>query len=167
MVSGLTDREQSLTADQEVKGKRGRPVEERVVKKVFICSPFRPVGGSREEKQKDMEKNISLAKEACRYAVGKGCIPYAPHLYFPGFLSEADPDERELGILLGLTWLARCDEVWIAGVRISKGMRQEIAQAMEWGIPVRSYLPLPHRKERVFDVEFCTEDEFFRKIGEE
>ena len=167
MVSGLTDRRQVSGEEQETKGKRERPGGKIAVKKVFICSPFRPTGRSREEMRKDLKKNISLAKEACRYAVGKGFVPYAPHLYFPAFLSDADIGERELGILLGLSWLAGCDEVWIAGVRISRGMSREIAMAMDWGIPIKSYLPLTHRKEKVFDVDFCTEDEFFRKFGEE
>ena len=167
MVSGLTDRRQDPGENQEMKGRKERQGGKGVVKKVFICSPFRPTGRSREEKRKDLEKNISLAKGACRYAVGKGFIPYAPHLYFPGFLSDADADARELGILLGLSWLAGCDELWIAGVRISRGMSSEIAMAMDWGIPIKSYLPLAHSKERLFDVDFCTEDEFFRKFGEE
>ena len=99
MVSGLTDRRQDPGENQEMKGRKERQGGKGVVKKVFICSPFRPTGRSREEKRKDLEKNISLAKGACRYAVGKGFIPYAPHIYFPGFLSDADADERELGIL--------------------------------------------------------------------
>lgn len=147
--------------------KLGRKDGEGRPKKIFICSPFRPAGCTREARKKDTEKNISLAKEACRYAAGKGFIPYAPHLYFPAFLYEADPDERELGILLGLTWLATCDEVWVAGLRISEGMSREISMAAGCGIPVRSYLPLTDGKDRLFDVEFCTEDELLRKLGGE
>ena len=167
MMAQSTDRRNTGTAFDELRYGRRKPEgvpKECGVKKVFICSPFRPSGGSSEEREKDRKKNIALAKEACRYAVRKGFIPYAPHLYYPGFLSDEDPDERELGIILGLSWLVGCDEVWIAGVRISKGMSREIAIAMEWRIPIKSYLPLAHRAEKLFDVEFCTEDEFFKKF---
>ncbi len=132
------------------------------IKKVFVCSPFRPVGDTKEERDEDWKRNINLAKQACHYAVKKGYIPYAPHLYFPEFLSENDPDEREMGITLGLTWLARCDEIWVAGTRISEGMKKEIAQAKEWHIPMKAYLPLLGDRTRVFEADFLTEDEFMK-----
>ncbi len=132
------------------------------LKKVFICSPFRPVGDNREERDKNWKQNISLAKQACHYAVNQGYIPYAPHLYFPLFLSENDPDEREMGIIMGLSWLARCDEIWVCGKRISEGMSREIAQAKEWCIPLKAYLPLPGDRTRVIDANVLNEDEFLK-----
>ncbi len=131
-------------------------------KKVFICSPYRPTGETAEQRDRDWKRNIALAKQACHYAVNQGYIPYAPHLYFPEFLSENDPAEREIGIILGLTWLARCDEIWIAGTRISEGMNKEIMKAKEWGIPMKAYLPLPGDRTRVFDADFLTEDGFLK-----
>ena len=121
-----------------VKGKTA--VKEPSLKKVFICSPFRPRGKTKEERERDWKRNIDVANKACRYAVDHGCVPYAPHLYFPQFLSEADPDEREMGILLGLTWLAGCDELWVIGDRISEGMKREISKADEWKIPVKHFI---------------------------
>ena len=112
-------------------------VKEPELKKVFICSPFRPRGSTKEAREKDWNRNVAIAQRACRHAVDRGYVPYAPHLYFPHFLSEADPDEREMGIILGLTWLARCDEIWVVGDRISEGMKREISQAREWSIPTR------------------------------
>lgn len=94
------------------------------MRKVFICSPYRF----------QRSKNIRLAKKACRQALKKGYLPYAPHLYFTRFLSEHQ--EREAGLLLGLTWLSECDEVWIVGNTITEGMQREIDSAEELGIPV-------------------------------
>ena len=112
-------------------------VKEPKIRKVFICSPFRPRGTDKEEREQEWKNNIERAQAACKYAVNKGYVPYAPHLYFPQFLSESDEEEREMGILLGLTWLARCDELWVVGDRISEGMSKEIEKAKEWNIPIK------------------------------
>lgn len=136
------------------------------MRKVFVCSPFHPAGETMEERAKNMKRNLALAENVCRYAVEKGYVPYAPHLYFPQFLSENDPDEREIGIIMGLSWLARCDEVWVAGFRISEGMGREIAKAQEWGIPIKAYMPIPGAKNRLFDAEFYTEDAFYKMLME-
>ena len=61
---------------------------------VFICSPYAddPVGNERR------------ALRYCRFAVCRGCIPIAPHLYFTRFLDETNPQDRELGCL----WAGCC-----------------------------------------------------------
>ena len=87
-------------------------------------------------------RNIECATSVCREAMKKGYVPYAPHLYFPQFLSEDDKDEREMGIILGLTWLSYCDEIWVVGLRISSGMKEEIKKAREWGIPLKHVIPV-------------------------
>lgn len=109
-------------------------------KRVFICSPYRPRGETEKERQADLEKNLKIAREACSYALGHGFIPYAPHLYFPQFLSDEDAGEREKGIRCGLKWLAQCDELWVIGSRVTEGMKTEIRTAEEAGIPVRQML---------------------------
>lgn len=180
MVSASTHREQRTPRPCAAPfGNRmvEKKTSEHRMKKVFICSPFRPVEKTREERERDWKRNIKLAKDACRYAAERGYIPYAPHLYFPQFLSEDDPGEREKGIFMGLTWLARCDEIWVAGFRISEGMSREIAFAQEWGIPIKAYVPFPGAggkngmnganagKNRVFDARFYTEEEFYKMLG--
>ena len=105
-------------------------------KRVFICSPLRPRKGTAKEQQIELFQNLELANLACRYAVQHGCNPMAPHLLIPGFLDDTDPEEREIGIQLGLDWLMDCDELWVIGERVSDGMRQEIDAARELGIPV-------------------------------
>ena len=96
----------------------------------------------------------------------QGYVPYAPHLYFPRFLSESDPDEREMGIIMGLAWLLRCDEVWVCGIRISEGMGREITQAKEWGKPLKAYIPIHGMGVRVFEADFLTADEFYQSLTE-
>lgn len=86
---------------------------------VYICSPFAG----------DIEKNVSAARAYSRFAVKRGYIPIAPHLLFPQFLNDADPDERELGLFFGNAIMSKCSEVWVFGSRISSGMKAEIRRA--------------------------------------
>ena len=102
---------------------------------VYICSLLSPEGSTGTEIWLSLEENINRAKKACRFAIAKGCVPYAPHLYFTQFLSEAK--ERELGLSLGLKWLAQCNEVWIIGNKITTGMQAEIHKARKLGIPIK------------------------------
>ena len=57
---------------------------------VFICSPYAG----------DMEGNARRAREYCRFAVAQNYIPLAPHLYFPQFMEECDPEQRSLGMAM-------------------------------------------------------------------
>jgi hypothetical protein len=85
----------------------------------------------------DMKKNIAFAKQACRYVMEQGHAFFAPHLLYPQLLDDANPQERQAGIDMGLAILSRCDELWVCGDRISPGMVQEIEQAKRLGIPIQ------------------------------
>lgn len=111
--------------------------KETRLKKVFICSPYRPRGETEEEQKARFQENIDIASGACRFAIDQGAVPYAPHLYFTQYLDDEDENEREQGIILGLSWLARCDELWIIGDTVTDGMDREISTAKEWGIPIK------------------------------
>ena len=86
---------------------------------IYICSPYAG----------DIEKNVNAARGYSRFAVDKGFIPIAPHLLFPQFLNDADPDERELGLFFGNVLMSKCSEVWVFGETISTGMIAEIDRA--------------------------------------
>lgn len=86
---------------------------------VYICSPF----------SGDVEENIANARRYSRFAVDKGYIPIAPHLLFPQFLDDDNPEERELGLFFGNALMSKCAEVWVFGSRISSGMEAEIKRA--------------------------------------
>lgn len=96
---------------------------------VYICSPF---AGNRE-------RNAERARDYCRFAVSKNCIPIAPHLFFPQFMEEDDSAQRELGIFFGLVLQSKCKEVWVFGRMISKGMALEIQKAKERKLPIRYF----------------------------
>lgn len=96
---------------------------------VYICSPY----------SEDIEGNTKRAREYCRFAVAQNCIPLAPHLYFPQFMEEGDPEQRSLGIAFGLVLQGRCREVWVFGRRISRGMAVEIEKARERNLRLRYF----------------------------
>ena len=130
-------------------------------KKVFICSPFKETGDTPEARAKDNERNLLLARQACRFAVFKGYTARAPHLYYPQFLDDESTEERELGCLLGLLDLAECDELWIFGNRVSPGMEREIQYAEKNGIPIRIFRALT-TEQRIADV--FRADALFREV---
>ena len=135
-------------------------MEEHRLKKVFICSPFRPLGNTREERAKELDRNTELALDACTYAVEKGCMPYAPHMYFPRFLTDEDPEERKAGIELGLRWLKECDEVWVIGNRITEGMKAEIGKAHELHMPIRHIVKRLSPEARILMSILCSDTVF-------
>ena len=83
----------------------------------YICSPYRD----------SPRVNVMRARQYCKFAVGRGCIPIAPHLYFPQFISEID--ERGKAMLMNFELMKLCGEVWVFGERITQGMEAEIAHA--------------------------------------
>lgn len=83
-----------------------------------------------------MKENLDFAEAACRYAIGQGCTPVAVHLIYPQLLDDSIPEEREVGLNMGLRVLAACDELWLCGERISAGMQAELEEAKRLGIPV-------------------------------
>ena len=97
---------------------------------VYICSPF--AAGA-------IKANIVKARIYSRFAVKKGCLPITPHLLFPQFLKDADPDEREIGLHMGLVLLSFCREVWVFGNEISPGMKREIKKARWIGKRIRYF----------------------------
>ena len=86
---------------------------------VYICSPYAG----------DTEINVKAAQDYSRFAVDKGYIPLAPHLLFPQFMNDANPEERKLGLFFGNALMSKCSEVWVFGERISAGMESEIKRA--------------------------------------
>lgn len=97
---------------------------------IYICSPCRG----------DMEKNIIKAQNYCREAVElyPDVVPIAPHVYCTQFLDDTNPDERAVGMEMGIALLDMCDELWVYGIENpSEGMQQEIEYATEHGITIR------------------------------
>lgn len=86
---------------------------------IYVCSPYAG----------NVEKNVSAAQKYCKYVVGRDCIPIALHLFFPQFLNDNNPDDRELAAMMSLTLLKKCSEIWVFGDNITPGMQREIRRA--------------------------------------
>ena len=100
------------------------------MKLIYVASPYAG----------DVKKNTEFAKEACRHAMSEGHAFFAPHLLYPAILDDSQPQERQLGIDMGLAMLKHCDELWCYGARISYGMHLEIEEAEKLGVPTRRVL---------------------------
>lgn len=96
---------------------------------VYICSPFAG----------DTRGNMEKARRYSRFAVRNACIPFAPHLLFPQFMDDGKPAEREIALFMGMVLLGKCDQMWVFGSTISKGMAVEIEKAEKKRIPVRYF----------------------------
>jgi len=107
------------------------------MKMVYIASPLRA------DTDEEMERNRKNAVEYCRQARNIGTfssemiVPVSPILNFQ-YLDESKPDERRSALNMGLAMLSKCDELWVAGDRISEGMRGELRAAVRMNIPVLS-----------------------------
>lgn len=65
-------------------------------------------------------------------------VPIAPHVYCTQFLNDMNPDERAVGMEMGIALLDMCDELWAYGMENpSEGMQREIEYATEHGITIR------------------------------
>ena len=97
--------------------------------KIFICSPY----------QGNIEENKKKAAYYAKIVAKAGNVPVAPHIYFPTFLDEKNPNERMTGIEMGLELMDTCDMVYVFGFEITEGMRFELEHAKEMKKPVRLY----------------------------
>ena len=97
--------------------------------KVYVSSPFRG----------DEEANMAKARWYARYVADEGYLPIVPHIYFPQFLRDHIPEERNKAMQMNRVLLLECSELWVFGKVISEGMKQEIEWAKEAGIPIRCF----------------------------
>ncbi len=96
---------------------------------VYICSPL----------SGDVVGNQEKTRRYCRYAVDKGCVPIAPHIYFTQFMSDDTEKERNLAMFMDIVLLSKCAELWVFGETVSRGMAMEIEKAMRKGQPIRYF----------------------------
>jgi hypothetical protein len=115
-------------------------------KLIYVCSKYRG----------NIVRNTLDACRYCKFVISRNGIPIAPHLFFPQFLDDENPKERNLAINLGLELLLKCDEIWVFGTKFSNGMKAEIKQAKKFYKPIK------------FFTEKCEEVQFYehRRIFE-
>lgn len=99
------------------------------MKLIYIASPLAG----------DIAGNTKRALDYCRIAAKQDVVPIAPHTIFTQFLDDCDPEQRRIGMKMGVALLKRCEELWVFGDVISAGMRSEITVAVKHGIPVRYF----------------------------
>ena len=95
-------------------------------KKVYICAPL---GGN-------VKENLENAVLYTEYALKQGVAPITTHFYAL-CLDDNNPQERALGMSAGMSLLWYCDETWVFGDVISKGMKEEIKFCENLRIPVK------------------------------
>lgn len=69
------------------------------------------------------------ARKYSRFAYEQKTIPMTPHLLYPQFMNDSDPTEREDAMHFNYVLLGKCNELWVFGDVISKGMEHEIGIA--------------------------------------
>lgn len=84
---------------------------------VYICRKYRG----------DIKTNVENARKYCRFAINNMTIPIAPHLLYPQFMNDDDPNERYLAVhTINYVLLGKCRELWVFGKEFSDGMQREI-----------------------------------------
>lgn len=86
---------------------------------VYICSPF----------SGDTERNSEQARKYSRFAYEQNTIPVTPHLLYPQFMNDENQKERADAMHFNYVLLGKCNEMWVFGDVISKGMAHEIGIA--------------------------------------
>lgn len=100
-------------------------------KLVYICSPLH--AASDEGIRRNMEKAKIYAEKVSKIL---NCRAVAPHAVLPDILDDNNPEERKIGLRFGLDLLKLCSKVVVCGNTVSKGMREEVRIAGNFGIPV-------------------------------
>ena len=105
---------------------------------IYFCSPFAgAAGGSQFDRETEQALNEEFARQCCREIALTGVTVFAPHLFFPLFLRDADEVERARGIESGLEIMSVSREVWfrLPSWRSdhSRGMKQERMSAESMG----------------------------------
>jgi hypothetical protein len=87
-------------------------------KHIYVCSPY---GGK--------EENYYAAVEYARKVWDAGHIPMAPHLEWHTVIDEGT--EREQALAACAERIKLCDEMWVFGDHVSKGMARDIQVALD------------------------------------
>ena len=114
------------------------------MKKVFVCYQH-------EDKVTEEKETIAI----CKYIRAQGCLPIAPKVYLPRFLTDEESD-RGFGRTAKLSLLYACEELWYTGDTITREMTEEICLAMEKKKTVQ-YIPR-HHIEKYYKTEVKNEE---------
>lgn len=93
----------------------------------------------------NVQRNVAYARACMADCLSRGEAPIASHLLYtqPGVLDDTRPEERKLGIDIGLFWASFTDATVVyTDFGISPGMKLGIGSAVWWGRPIE-YRTLP------------------------
>ena len=96
---------------------------------IYVCSRLKG----------NIRKNQKKACKYCKFVISKGHIPIAVHLMFPRFMNDFDANDRIKAMSMSLDVLARCDELWCFGEKLSEGMVEELIFAKKYMIKIRHF----------------------------
>lgn len=99
---------------------------------VILESPFRSGGSSRK---KGLYKAFLAA--CVKDSLDRGEAPFASHGFYPQWLDDSDPVQRDKGIACGLTWGLKADLIAVyVNLGITHGMDLGRAYYAAAGIPI-------------------------------
>ena len=106
-----------------------------MTKIVYIAHP---IGG-------DVENNVKRVCEVLReiHLSEMDVIPLAPYVVALNYLDDENPKEKMMGMIANKKFFEKkmIDEIWLAGPKISAGMKQEVEEGLKRGIPIKCYNP--------------------------
>ena len=116
------------------------------MKFIYICSRYKP------DKNHSVAFHRAVAASACKTIIEENncCMPVAPHLYFPQFMDDENPEEREQALTYGKRILQDCDRMKVLVVDgiISEGMKEEIKLA-EGIMPIDYFYATKEEMEKI------------------
>jgi len=100
------------------------------MKIVYICHP---VGG-------DVQGNLKKIRAIVRHInlTEPNVIPFVPYYADVVSMDDSNPKERARGIKNNLHLLKICDELWYFSEKITRGMGEEMKEALRLGKKIKS-----------------------------
>jgi len=89
----------------------------------------------------DPNQQLVNRKAASQYVGAIAAAGYAPVADWIT-ISKENPNDRQGGLAIDVALVARCDELWLCGERVSPGMRVEAEKALSLGITVKDMTKL-------------------------
>lgn len=97
---------------------------------IYVCSPY----------SGDIDRNVVNARRYSRFTLDKGAIPLTPHLLYPQFMDDENPEDRNFAVhTINYVLLGKCDELWVFGDCITEGMKREINLAERRKMKIRYF----------------------------
>ena len=114
----------------------------------------------------NIKYNLKYARACMVDCLGRGEAPFASHLLYTqeDILDDDIPEERNLGIQVGLAWANEADATVVyTDLGISNGMQEGISNALKVSRPVE-YRTLP--KQVLRECMVVKRDEVRKELGE-